>query len=395
MTDLIIGGWKVPILVMDVAMVLLAGLVAIILHVIVMKILRRIARSTAGEHDQVIIRLAARPLRWIMIAVALAFIRDALHLSDKLNAIWAQAAGLIVPLLVGWLAIVIVRALAKIVEIESDMSVADNLRARRRRTRSAILTRIAILTIGFVTICVMLLSIPSVRSVGVTLMASAGLAALAVGAAAQPALKNLIAGIQMAFTEPIRLDDVVIIDGEWGKIEAIHLTYVVVAIWDERRLVVPVSKFLDESFQNWTRKTSSLLGSAFFYLDPTADISRLRTKYEEIVKSNSRWDGRGFVMQVTDTKPEAIEVRVLATAKDAPTAFDLRCDIREAMLAFIRDEMPEALPRNRTRLEPGRSIEEERGTRQARRNGHSERSGLGDVSDMGEDDPGDPQDADA
>ncbi|MBR0551633.1 mechanosensitive ion channel family protein [Sphingomonadaceae bacterium LXI357] len=380
---------------MDVAMVLLAGLVAIILHVIVMKILRRIARSTAGEHDQVIIRLAARPLRWIMIAVALAFIRDALHLSDKLNAIWAQAAGLIVPLLVGWLAIVIVRALAKIVEIESDMSVADNLRARRRRTRSAILTRIAILTIGFVTICVMLLSIPSVRSVGVTLMASAGLAALAVGAAAQPALKNLIAGIQMAFTEPIRLDDVVIIDGEWGKIEAIHLTYVVVAIWDERRLVVPVSKFLDESFQNWTRKTSSLLGSAFFYLDPTADISRLRTKYEEIVKSNSRWDGRGFVMQVTDTKPEAIEVRVLATAKDAPTAFDLRCDIREAMLAFIRDEMPEALPRNRTRLEPGRSIEEERGTRQARRNGHSERSGLGDVSDMGEDDPGDPQDADA
>lgn len=154
----------------------------------------------------------------------------------------------------------------------------------------------------------------------------------------------------MAFTEPIRIDDVVIIDGEWGRIEEIRLTYVVVAIWDERRLVVPVSKFLEESFQNWTRNSSQLHGTAFFWLDPTADIPRLRARLEELVRANERWDGRGFVLQVTDTRPDAIEVRALVTARDAANAFDLRCDIREGMLAFIRDEMPEALPRGRMEL---------------------------------------------
>ena len=201
--------------------------------------------------------------------------------------------------------------------------------------------------IALITVALMLLSIPSIRSIGITLMASAGLAGLAVGAAAQPALKNLIAGVQLAFTEPIRIDDVLIIEGEWGRVEEIRLTYVVVALWDERRLVVPVSRFLEMPFQNWTRNTSQLLGSAFFWLDPTADIAKLRAKYEQIVRANPRWDGRAFVLQVTDTKPDAIEVRVLATAKNAATAFDLRCDLREAMLAFIRDEMPEALPRRR------------------------------------------------
>jgi len=196
----------------------------------------------------------------------------------------------------------------------------------------------------------MLMSIPSVRSVGVTLIASAGLAALAVGAAAQPALKNLIAGMQMALTEPIRIDDVVIVDGEWGRIEEIRLTYAVVKIWDERRLIVPISKFLEDSFQNWTRQTSQILGSVIWYLDPAVDVSRLRTKLEQLVKENARWDGRFCNLQVTDTRPEAIEVRALMTAKDASTAFDLRCDVREGLLDYIRQEMPEAIVRFRGEL---------------------------------------------
>jgi small-conductance mechanosensitive channel len=244
-----------------------------------------------------------------------------------------------------------IRAAGKAIELDADITVADNLRARRRRTRSAILVRIAVFGVGFLTICLMLLSIPSIRSVGVTLMASAGLAGLAVGAAAQPLLKNLIAGVQMAFTEPIRLDDVVIVEGEWGRIEEIRLTYVVVRIWDERRLVVPVSQFLEKPFQNWTRNTSQLLGSVFLMLDPAADIARLRAHAERVVKDNPRWDGRAFVLQVTDSKADAIEVRVLATAKDAATAFDLRCDVREALYAYIRAEMPEALPRRRVAMD--------------------------------------------
>ena len=342
-------GWVPPWL-SDVGLVAGAAVAALLFHAVLFRLALRIAERTPDSVDDVFVRRARTPTRWILLALAIAAVRPALGLTGTQNATWSLVTGLIVPALIGWLAINMVRASADAVQLRYDISVEDNLRARRRRTRSAILGRICVILIGFVTICLMLLSIPSVRSVGVTLMASAGLAGLAVGAAAQPALKNLIAGIQMAFTEPIRLDDVVIIDGEWGKIEDIRLTYVVVAIWDERRLIVPVSKFLEESFQNWTRSTSQLLGSAFLYLDPSTDISRLRSHYELVVQANPRWDKRAFVLQVTDSKPDAIEVRMLATARDAPTAFDLRCDIREAMLDYIRKEMPEALPRSRTEL---------------------------------------------
>jgi small-conductance mechanosensitive channel len=342
--------WAVPPIVIDAMTVTVAVVAALVLHWIAIRVARRLAARTPDSIDDVFVDRAERPLRWIFVALALASVRRLLHLGEGASAFWGQAAGMIVPLLLGWLAVNMIRAGGRAVELSADISVADNLLARRRRTRSAILTRVAVFLVGFVTICLMLLSIPSVRSVGVTLMASAGLAGLAVGAAAQPALKNIIAGIQMAFTEPIRIDDVVIIDGEWGRIEEIRLTYVVVAIWDERRLVVPVSKFLEDSFQNWTRNSSQLHGTAFFWLDPTADISRLRARLEELVRANERWDGRGFVLQVTDTRPDAIEVRALVTARDAANAFDLRCDIREGMLAFIREEMPEALPRGRMEL---------------------------------------------
>jgi small-conductance mechanosensitive channel len=352
MPDFLPRRWDLPVPIENLAVILVAVILALALHFVLMAVARRIAAHTPDSVDDAFVDHARRPLRWIMVAIALVSARRALDLSAASDALWSQFAAMAVPALMGWLAINMIRAFSKSVEIRFDISVTDNLRARRRRTRAAILGRIAIMTVGFVTICLMLLSIPSIRSIGVTLMASAGIVGLAVGAAAQPALKNIIAGIQMAFTEPIRIDDVVIIDGEWGRIEEIRLTYVVVNIWDERRLVVPVSKFLEESFQNWTRNTSQLLGSAFFWLDPTADITRLRAHYETVVRSNPRWDGRAFAMQVTDTKPDAIEVRILATARDAPTTFDLRCDLREAMLAYIRDAMPEALPRRRTMLEP-------------------------------------------
>ncbi|RZM10032.1 MAG: mechanosensitive ion channel, partial [Sphingomonas sp.] len=216
------------------------------------------------------------------------------------------------------------------------------------------LGRIATFFIVFITICLMLLSVPGIRSIGVTLMASAGIAGLVVGAAAQPALKNVIAGIQMAFTEPIRLDDVVIVANEWGRVEQIGLTFVVIRLWDERRLVVPVSKFLEDSFQNWTRETSRLLGSVFWYLDPATDVERIRTKIGEAVQASARWDGRFWNCQVTDVKADAIEVRGLMTAKDASTSFDLRCEVREAVLAFVRDEMPQAMPRTRVAIpDPG------------------------------------------
>ncbi|WCT74261.1 mechanosensitive ion channel [Sphingomonas naphthae] len=337
----------IPEWVRSILIVAVAVLVALMTHYVVMKVAARAARRTVTQTDDIIIRHMHRASRWLLVALALVIVQPALKLDGQELELWRRVAGLVIPGLIGWLAVKILSASTDIILFKADISVEDNLRARRRRTRASILHRILVATVILATFCLMLMSIPAVRTVGVTLIASAGLAALAIGAAAQPALKNLIAGLQMAFTEPIRLDDVVIIDNEWGRIEDIRLTFVVVRIWDDRRLVVPVSKFLEESFQNWTRETSQLLGAVVWYLDPAADIPRLREKLGEIIAANPRWDKRFFNMQVTDSKTDAIEVRALMTAKDASTAFDLRCDVREAVLAYIRTDMPEALPRHR------------------------------------------------
>lgn len=341
---------KIATLLNSVFALCIAVAAALLVHWVVMSVLRRLSGKTASKFDDLILERIANPLRWIMIAVALSFIERGLDLAPWSAALWHQAAGFIVPGLIGWFAIGLIRAMSDIIFSSNDISVADNLEARRRRTRVAIMTRIGTFGVVFLTLCMMLLSIPAIRSVGVTLMASAGLAGLAVGAAAQPALKNLIAGVQLAFTEPIRLDDVVIMDGEWGRIEEIRLTYVIIRIWDDRRLIVPVSKFLENSFQNWTRSSAQILGSVFLYVDPAVDVARLRSKAEEIISSNARWDKRFWNLQVTDSKPDALELRLLMTASDASTAFDLRCDVRESMTTFIANEMPDSIVRRRLQV---------------------------------------------
>ncbi len=320
---------------------------ALLIHALVFGILGRVSRASDSEADNLVVEALRHPSRWALVALGLVL---AAREIAALDTIWQKLAGFVLPALIGWIALSIMRAGVAAMELNADVSVADNLQARRRRTRLAIFSRMGTFLIVFLTIGMMLLSIPGVRDIGVTLMASAGLAALAVGAAAQPALKALIGGLQMALTEPIRIDDVVIVDGEWGRIEDIRTTYVVVRVWDERRLVVPVGKFLEETFENWTRTGSQLLGTVFLHLDPLADVDRVRSEYERLIEANPLWDGRVQAAQVTDTSPEAIEVRLLMSAKDAPTTFDLRCQIRETMMAFIRDEMPEAIARRR--LEP-------------------------------------------
>jgi small-conductance mechanosensitive channel len=344
------GGAQGPLLASAFALALAIAL-ALAVHRIGLGVLRRAARRTTNDADDTILRHGARPLKWILVIIAASLAQRAAPLDEWAASMWRQVVGFVLPAMFGWLTIELIRAAKEIIERRADISQADNLQARRRRTRVSILTRIATVLVLFLTACMMLISIPGVRSVGVTLMASAGLVGLAVGAAAQPALKNLIAGVQLAFSEPIRIDDVVIIAGEWGRIEDIRLTYVVVRVWDERRLVVPVAKFLEEPFQNWTRESSQLLGSAMIYVDPGADVARIRRKLEEIVRANALWDGRFFNLQVTDVREEVMELRALMTAADAGRTFDLRCDVREALMRFIADEAPEALPRRR--LAPG------------------------------------------
>ncbi|MBX9815915.1 MAG: hypothetical protein A4S12_09435 [Proteobacteria bacterium SG_bin5] len=323
---------------------------ALLVHQIALILLKRIGARVSWLPTRCLVQRLREPSRWLLIGAGLAAAGPTLNIGARAQGWWAQAAGLIMPALFGWLAVGLIGVAYDVLRQSGDLSAADNLRARRQQTRAGILYRVVITLVVLVTLTMMLMSIPAVRSIGVTLAASAGIAGLAVGAAAQPLLKNLVAGVQMAFTEPIRLDDVVIIDGEWGRIEEIRLTYVVVKIWDERRLVVPVSKFLEDSFQNWTRQTSQLLGTVFLHLDPRTDIPKLRAELERVTRANAKWDGRVVGLQVTEATAQTMEVRALVSAADAGRLFDLRCEVREALIAYLRDQMPEALARQRLAL---------------------------------------------
>lgn len=328
---------------------------ALLAHALLFRILKRITRKSVSESDNIVVAELEKPTRYAMVALGLVL---AAREMAMLEEVWQRIAGFVMPALIGWIALAILRGLVRAMELKANMAAADNLFARRRRTRLAIFSRIATFIIIFITIGLMLLSIPGVRDIGVTLMASAGLAGLAVGAAAQPALKSLIAGMQMALTEPINIDDVVIVDGEWGRIEDIHTTYVVVRTWDERRLIVPTVKFLEETFQNWTREGAELLAPILLHLDPLADITPLRAEFMRQVEAHELWDQRVAAMQVTEMSPQSIEVRMLASASDSARAFDLRCALREGILAWIRENQPTAIVRQRVDSPKGAGIED-------------------------------------
>jgi len=344
-TDFAAGlpNWLQSVLVPAIA-VIVAVAVALLVHRLAFLALRRLASSSETESDNILVTRLARPTRYAMVALAFVLV---MPLTPVLEVAWTRAAGFVMPALIGWIALAIMRALFETMALRADTSVEDNLRARQQRTRLAIFGRIGGFVIVFVTVGLMMLAIPGVRNIGVTLVASAGLAGLAVGAAAQPALKSLIAGMQMALTEPIAIDDVVIVGGEWGWIEEIRTTYVVVKVWDKRRLVVPTSQFLDEIFENWTKTSADLIGTVFLPLDPATDIGPIREEYTRQITGHRLWDKQAQILQVTDATPDAIEVRLLMSAKDSPTLFDLRCEIREAMMDWIRVNQPEAIVRRR------------------------------------------------
>ena len=194
------------------------------------------------------------------------------------------------------------------------------------------------------------MTFPSIRHLGESLFASAGLAALVAGLAARSTFSNLIAGVQIAFTQPMRLDDVVIVEGEWGWIEEIRTTYVVVRIWDLRRLIVPLSYFIEKPFQNWTRQTADLLGTVFLYTDYTVPVEEVRQEIHRVLESSKRWDGKVWGMQVTNASERSMELRALMSAPNASVAFELRCFVRERLIQFLQEKYPQSLPKTRAEL---------------------------------------------
>lgn len=250
-----------------------------------------------------------------------------------------------------WLLVRGVGAVEQAILRSNPIDVADNLEARRIQTQTRVLSRVVMGGIIVLGASLVLLTFPVVRQIGTALLASAGLIGLVAGIAAKPVFGNLIAGLQIALTQPIRLDDVVIVEGEWGRIEEIGSSYVVVRIWDERRMVVPLTWFIENPFQNWTRRSADLLGTAFLWLDYRAPIAAIRSELERICRGEPLWDGRVCVTQVTETSEQTLQVRLLVSARNSGDAFDLRCLVRERMLDFLAREHPQALPVVRARLQ--------------------------------------------
>ncbi|HEY5824675.1 MAG TPA: mechanosensitive ion channel domain-containing protein [Cyclobacteriaceae bacterium] len=244
----------------------------------------------------------------------------------------------------------IVKVFEEVLYDKYDLKKADNLKERKIRTQLQFVRQIIVVVIVMLTAAAILLSFENLRKIGAGLLTGVGIGGIIIGFAAQSSLSNLLAGFQIAFTQPLRIDDVVIVEGEYGNVEEITLTYVVVRIWDQRRLVLPIRYFIEKPFQNWTRTTSEILGTAFFYLDFSIPIDELRKEFNRLIDLTPLWDKRVKVLQVTDMKERSVEVRTLASARNSSDAFDLRCYIRENMMLFIQKNYPESFPKNRSEV---------------------------------------------
>lgn len=300
---------------------------------------------------RVFIDRTAGPARLALCLAAVALVLPLAPLDDEIRTPLTRLFVVAFIALIGWISIRIVDMSAARY-LQNFRDVTENFVARKHVTQVRVFKRVTDTIIVIITVSAALMTFDSVRQYGVSLFASAGAAGIIVGLAARPLLSNLIAGLQIAITQPIRIEDAVIIENEWGWVEDIASTYVVIRLWDWRRMVVPLSYFIEKPFQNWTRDTASLIGVIALHVDYRADVARVRRWLEGAVKESKLWDGEVVNLQVIDADSRTIELRALVSARNAPQSWDLRCEMREKLIAFIRDEMPEALPRERAILIP-------------------------------------------
>lgn len=339
--------WMLPNWLVASALVISGVVVALIANAVIVSVIR----TTLGiRHPKIrsLLTNSKGPLRLALIVLALSLVVRVAPISDRASTVFGNILNVAFIALLGWSAITAVQIGSQVYLRQFKLDAEDNLLARKHVTQVGILKRAADILIVIMTIATAMMSFEQVRQYGVSLFASAGVAGLAIGLAARPLLSNLIAGVQIAMAQPIRLDDVVFLEGEYGTIEEITTTYVVIKLWDWRRMVVPLSYFIEKPFQNWTRETSALIGSVFLYVDYTAPVEKLREKLMEIARASPLWDGRVVVLQVSDaTKDNTVELRALLSARSAPAAWDLRCEVREKLIAYLQEEYPDALPRAR------------------------------------------------
>jgi small-conductance mechanosensitive channel len=322
--------------------VFLAGaiILGLVAHYVIFWILQRFAGRKGAVLDQSLIRRGRRPSRWIFPLLAVLAVLPGLSLPPKPMAALEHITALGLIAAIAWLVSLSVDVTADLIADRYRMDVEDNLAARRIQTQFQMLRRITTVLVAIVTVSLMLMTFPAIKHIGLSLLASAGLATLVVGMAMKETLSNLIAGVQIAFSQPFRLGDAVVVEGEWGWIEEIGMMYVVVRIWDLRRLVLPLSYFLDHPFQNWTRTGAELLGSTILSMDYTAPIEELRQELRRICESTKLWAGKVSVLQVSDATERTMQIRALMDARNSSDSWDLRCLVREKLIEYMQKNHP-------------------------------------------------------
>ena len=318
-------------------------------------IIQGLVRWSAPRSQARLVRLlgahAATPFGWVL---SLALIQAVLPLAmpDAWLGPARHAAWVLQLLVLAWFASRVLFVVEELIVSRLGVEKADNLQARKMQTQLRVIRQILVIGVFFIAAVAALMSFEQLRALGTGLLASAGIAGIVLGLAAQRTLSNVLAGFMIAFTQPIRMDDVLIVEGEWGRVEEITLTYVVIRIWDLRRLIVPISYFLDRPFQNWTRQEARILGSVMLFLDYRVPVEALRAETARFVADRAEWDGDVCGVQVIDTTPAVVQVRLLISARDSGSAWDLRCALREHIVTWLAGEYPESLPRTRAYLEP-------------------------------------------
>jgi small-conductance mechanosensitive channel len=329
-----------------------AALIGLFFHYLVFNGIMRVVRHTSHHWHESLGRHTKSISRLIFVLFAVYIALPFVKMPESVHKIVNDVYSIVLIIAVAWFLVKLTSVFETVILMQYHIEDKDNLEARKIYTQVRIIRKILIFLIAVVALSAILMSFERFRRLGTGILASAGVAGIVIGFAAQRALGNLLAGIQIALTQPLRLDDVVIVENEWGWIEEITLTYVVVRIWDLRRLVLPISYFIEKPFQNWTRTSADLIGSVYLYVDYTVPVQEIREEVLRILK-NSAWDGKVWGLQVTDATEHSMQVRAIMSAPDSSSAWDLRCEVREKLIDFMRTKHPEALPRFRAELREG------------------------------------------
>lgn len=338
----------------DLLINILIAVAAVAAGLILKLILSRVFNYYARVSDYFLIKSIVRRLHKVMYFFLPVLMLNLSRPFMRMDPVYDEPAGKFLEILFTIVFAIILIQFIKILEdyfyYRYDFNKDDNLKERKIRTQLQFVRRIIISLIILVTAGLILLSFENMRRLGAGLLTGVGIGGIIIGFAAQKSLGNLLAGFQIAFTQPIRIDDVLIVEGEWGRVEEITLTYVVLKIWDQRRLILPINYFIEKPFQNWTRVTAELIGAVNLYLDYTAPIDKLKAELARLLETNRLWDKRVMALQVTDARENSIEIRALVSGRNSSDVFDLRCQVREGLISFIQKNYPECLPKTRAEI---------------------------------------------